>query len=317
MNKIISYGWGVDLPIGKFVHKLHTTILVSVQKKYQTPVLVDTTWLGDENINEVYTKIKQINPDVIILCSLIDATFIYDNDFKQFDTKVISVGNFNNNNRIDFWSLVLFNRYIEQDTTLSDITYPFLCYNNKPHPHRMQLRLEFEKLDLIGKGAISFGGDNPVLSPENYDNIAYEESGAGDSLLNDTMTLGDTHIWNTSFINIITETEFNPVGRMFYSEKTWKPIIGMRPFLHYTSDNVNKELRSFGFKTFENVFSDICDLDLNKHSSVALFCDILSKQSKEYIKQKYISLIPTLKHNYEHFFKFAKQQNDKLSNIHC
>ena len=316
MNKIISYGWGTDLPIGLFVHTIHEKILENISAKFKNVLLVDTTWLGTDNIKSVYSQIEKNDVDVIVLCSFVDATFITEDDFAQYNIKIISIGNFNKNNRVDFWSMIIERTNRNQNTTLQTVEYPFICYNNKPHLHRVQLRNAFEKLDLIGKGAISFGGDNPIPSPEDKDKIAFEESGAGNSLLNDTTTLGDIDIWNVSFINIVTETEYNPVERCFYSEKTWKPIIGMRPFLHYTSDNVNKELNEFGFQTFEKCFTDICDLDLTAYKNIALFCKILTEQNSLYFNKKYKELEPKLKHNYTNFFKFVSNQHERIANIY-
>ena len=316
MNNLISYGWGTDLPIGSFVNNIHMRILSNAEKFFNKVVLIDTTWLGEENINQVYNQINEISPTIIIICSFIDATFITEQNFKQFDIPVVSIGNFNNQNRIDFWSIMLEHKFNVCDTTLNCVKYPFICYNNKPHPHRVKLYKEFKELNLLNQGAISFGGKNPVLSPENRNNIAYEESGAGNSIINDTMTLGDLTIWNSSFVNIITETEFNPSERHFYSEKTWKPIIGMRPFLHYVNDHTNKNLSELGVKTFENEFSDICDLDLSKHNNIATFCKILVKQNNTYYLKKYNKLWPLINHNYKHFFKFVKKQNAKINNIY-
>lgn len=316
MNNVISYGWANDLPIGRFVENIHNTILATVSETFKNPMLVDTTWLGSDNISLVYELIQTNKPDVIVLCSLVDATFVTEDEFKQFGTKIISVGNFNKGNRIDFWSMVLNDRHIKQDTTLTDVKYPFLCYNNKPHPHRVQLRNEFTQLGVLDKGAVSFGGQDPVLSPEDPNKIAYEEDGGGNSTLNDTMTFGDIDVWNSSFINIITETEFNSVERCFYSEKTWKPMIGMRPFLHYASNNVNAELNEFGFETFENCFTDICDLDLSTYKNIAVFCKILADQDPLYFIKKYNELKPKLEHNYTNFFKFADAQYKKITNIH-
>lgn len=315
MNKIISYGWDPELPIGKIVNNIHNEIINTVSKTYKNTVLIDTTWIGDANINKIYKQLYDIEIDAIVLCSLVDATFVTVNDFKQFDVEILSVGNFNEGNRIDFWSIALSERFVYKDSNLSSrIRYPFISYNNKPHLHRIQFMNELIDLDLIDVGAVSFHGDS-IHSPEDYNKVSFEESGGGDTIINDTMSLGDMSIWNSSFINIVTETEFDPVTRCFYSEKTWKPIVGMRPFLHYASDNVNKELNEFGFKTFEKCFSDICNLDLSTFENIALFCKILSEQGQEYLSNKYKELLPMIKHNKKHFYDFVKKQNKNVSNI--
>jgi hypothetical protein len=315
MNNIISYGWGSNLAIGKFAENFNSRILNNVKANYRSALVVDTTWLGSENIHLVHDNINDNNYDIIILSSTVDATFIYKDDFSMFDTEIIEVGNFPGKNSISFWSCVVSEQFKLQNTNPTKFNYPFICYNNKPHDHRIALHGELARHGLLSKGAVSFNG-SMLTSPEDPNNIDFEESGAGESLLNDTLSLGDINIWNQSFINIITETEFNPVSRCFYSEKTWKPIIGLRPFLHYSSDDVNAHLSELGFKTFELEFTDICDLDLSDSSNIALFCSVLSKQSKAYFHDKYSKLLPMLNHNARHFIKFTQVQNGKIANIY-
>ena len=108
MNNLISYGWGTDLPIGSFVNNIHMRILSNAEKFFNKVVLIDTTWLGEENINQVYNQINEISPTIIIICSFIDATFITEQNFKQFDIPVVSIGNFNNQ-KDNFMVLDLFN----------------------------------------------------------------------------------------------------------------------------------------------------------------------------------------------------------------
>jgi hypothetical protein len=316
MTNIISYGWGSELAIGKIVDSLYKTVLTEASKTFKNPVIVDTTWIGSNNLSNVIGRITVINPDIIILCSFVDATDVTALDFAHLGINTVSIGNFNEGNRVDFWSIVLNERYSYKDTTPTNIKYPFMSYNSKPHSHRIALRNEFGHLHLINKGAVSFGGEFPILSPEDRIQIAYEESGGGDSVLNDTMTLGDINIWNTSLVNIITETEYNPIDRCFYSEKTWKPMLGKRPFLHYTEVSVNDELNRWGFETFEHSFTDICDLDLTISSNIALFCNTLVQQPNSYFLHKYTELLPKINHNHDYFFKFANKQHENLTNIH-
>lgn len=317
-TKIVSYGWGIDLPIGKREYEIHQLIVKNIARHYPQKriLLLNTTWVNDDLLCEIKDIILDFHTDVLVLCSFVDATVVTENDFNGLDCKVISVGNFSNH-RIDFWSMMWY-ELSNNITALhpTNTKYPFLTYNAKPHPHRIQFRKELEALSIIDKGAISFGGNNPIKSPETKI-PDFEESGAGNSIINDTMTLGDIDVWNSSFINIVTETEFNPVERCFYSEKTWKPIVGLRPFLHYSSDNVNDELSSWGFETFENEFTDICDLDLTTYKNVAKFCSTLVEQPTQYFTHKYNKLLPKIDHNKRYFNIFAKQQYKIMNENIC
>jgi hypothetical protein len=299
---------------------LHLLIVNDLKLKYpkKNILLLNTTWLGDENIIRAKAEIIQYNTDILVLCSFVDAPFVNEDDFGDLDCKIICVGNYSEY-RIDFWSMA----WSEQSqhikaAQLTNAKYPFLTYNAKPHPHRIQFHKELETLGIMGNGAISFGGNKPIKSPEATP-PDFEESGGGNAnaTLNDTMTLGDLDVWNRSFINIVTETEFNPVERCFYSEKTWKPIVGLRPFLHYSSGNVNDELTKWGFETFENEFTDICDLDLTTYKNIANFCNVLVLQPSSYFVYKYNNLLPKIKHNKHHFGVFVNQQYKILNENIC
>jgi hypothetical protein len=47
----------------------------------------------------------------------------------------------------------------------------------------------------------------------------------------DIHSLGNLDIWQQHFLNVVGETEFMHWDNMFISEKTWKPILGLRPFV--------------------------------------------------------------------------------------
>ena len=319
----INHGWPLKWTIatreqeiqGKFVKKIQ-------QRNPKKRILfVNSTWLGDATPPEVWNdSINQFNPDIIIISSLVDhCSPTFYRSTKMFNAnELMYFGNFSGEYKIDFWSIIWKERHIPQlvDTNPTTFKYPFLCYNGKAHDHRRKICNELDQLGLINIGAVSFvEGNPPIYSPENSENRAVEESGGEYVQINDTMSLGDIDIWNTSFINIVTETVPNPVTMSFYSEKTWKPIWGMRPFLHYAEDAVNNDLQDLGFETFEQSFSDICDLDLNQNDNVALFCKVLSTQSNKYLVDKYQQLLPTLNHNRNRFNEFVKEEYNKIENF--
>jgi hypothetical protein len=74
---------------------------------------------------------------------------------------------------------------------------------------------------------------------------------------NDIWSLGNPEIWQECFLNVVSETTqpFDPgTENVFLSEKSVKPFIGMRPFLHYGSPRMSELLRDRGFETFEEDF---------------------------------------------------------------
>lgn len=71
-------------------------------------------------------------------------------------------------------------------------------------------------------------------------------------------------IYNQTAYSIIAETNFNN-HYSFYTEKTVKPILAQRLFLVFAGKHYLKNLRSFGFRTFDGIIDESYDTvdDLN------------------------------------------------------
>ena len=94
-------------------------------------------------------------------------------------------------------------------------------------------------------------------------------------IANDTMTLGNINLWNSHFVTIVNETQhISKLGYPFLSEKMWKPIIGMRPFLCLGDHGTIKLLQDAGFYTFNDMF-DLAKKDLGVKFDVRKFHDLV------------------------------------------
>jgi hypothetical protein len=126
---------------------------------------------------------------------------------------------------------------------------------------------------------------------------------------NDTMTLGDINLWCSHLLTIVTETQHVPnIGFPFFSEKIWKPMIGMRPFLLIGDAGSIRYLQEQGFHTFNKEF-DI-------HNDDASIDDVVGavKNFTGDTANLYNSLLPKLRHNKKRFYEFALEQK-KLFNL--
>jgi hypothetical protein len=192
---------------------------------------------------------------------------------------------------IPFWLL-----YVDRFFNVEDIDslqpkefeYTFLCYQRKPSIPREKLYNQLKDLN----GLITYGGDK------------YEE------VPNDISTLGDQGVWNKSLLNIISETEYDSSYKVFLSEKTFKPIIGHRPFLIYGDTRINKYLRKLGFRTFEKYF----EYNANNHEDQAtqLYSIINNINDPQRV---YSDLIGDISHNYNHFSFAAKEAYKKIEKL--
>ena len=127
---------------------------------------------------------------------------------------------------------------------------------------------------------------------------------------NDTMTLGSLDIWNSHLLTIITETQHLPkVGFPFFSEKIWKPMIGMRPFLCLGDQGSIQYLKNNGFYTFNKLFGiNNDDITIN---------DIVNaiKKFNGNSAEIYDSILDQLEHNKKRFYEFAEEQKKIIPGV--
>jgi hypothetical protein len=70
------------------------------------------------------------------------------------------------------------------------------------------------------------------------------------------------HLYDTSLINIVTETYFfNKI--IHITEKTYKPIAFMQPFILVAAAGSLQHLKDMGFKTFGNFWDESYDQELD------------------------------------------------------
>jgi hypothetical protein len=238
------------------------------------------------------------------------------------DSDIVCIGQMDSNKiRLDYpfvyWSVFTadhFKRYTEEETAPQSFDNLFLCYNRKPHWHRTLLYEQFKKHQLLKKGIFTLGNTDPnkiKLVNADFKTLPSADKNMHGELgiPNDTMTLGDINLWCSHLLTIVTETQHVPnIGFPFFSEKIWKPMIGMRPFLLIGDAGSIRYLQEQGFHTFNKEF-DI-------HNDDASIDDVVGavKNFTGDTANLYNSLLPKLRHNKKRFYEFALEQK-KLFNL--
>ena len=210
------------------------------QLQVDSVMLINPTWLLDRDLAQ---EIRNTNPDFIICHEFVDPVIprikkiIQDSGISH-----LFVGNCDHY-RIDFWSIVCdlnFKAYNNNELQLRQDAKKFMCLNRKPHAHRRVLMQYLEQ--VRDQGYFTTG--------VNYDLI---DADIGDyPIPNDLFTLGDIATWQDSYLNIVTETTFYNED-FFISEKTWKPVIGLRPYFVYGQPRLLEYLQTQGFDTFNDI----------------------------------------------------------------
>ena len=137
--------------------------------------------------------------------------------------------------------------------------------------------------------------------------------------INDYLT--DYSFFKKSFVYIITETVAE-YPYPYFSEKTWKAFIYKMPFMIVGSKNSLTQLRSFGFKTFNDFWDesyDTLDFASDRIDMVVKNLKILSELSHNEIDIIYKKMLPIIEYNQNHLKTFYQNQlndiNKELENL--
>ena len=109
---------------------------------------------------------------------------------------------------------------------------------------------------------------------------------------------------NDAFWHVVTETVFY-YDKLHLTEKIFKPIVSKQPFMLLAAPGNLAYLKSYGFKTFDNVIDEtydtIQDNDLRTEAVVDQlhwYCNLTPGEKTDIIQQ----LEPIIEHNFNHFY---------------
>ena len=173
----------------------------------------------------------------------------------------------------------------------------FLCWNRNMHTHRIWMYLTLFKRNLLDKFYISFPSSNQIIQDSfvtiangcltnnslnqgnklkhllNIDEQDVMDAGGTLPKVLDSFNLNDfdsinnssgvEEFYANSLVHVIPETEF--FGDFIHvTEKTWKAINFLQPFIVLATPGHLAYLRSIGFKTFGNFWDESYD-DIEDH----------------------------------------------------
>ena len=131
----------------------------------------------------------------------------------------------------------------------------------------------------------------------------------------DISSIGRLEYWQNHFLTVVSETDFEDHLWTFITEKTWKPIIGLRPFVINGQSLIYRYLNDNGFKTFNKYWSHIdletCNID-NIHENI---CEVIKFLYTQDMEKMYLDMLPDLRYNKLRFNEFAIEQRYKMENL--
>lgn len=219
----------------------------------------------------------------------------------------------------------------ESDLDLNKIRpYKFLC-NNKTmtKEHRSIMAYFAIKYDLLKNGLFSFiqkiSKENLtsqisklIKNPnkeyiEKIESILPYELDTQHLSTNEKTNFGATNNmkswYSETYINLVTETFF---GRnVFLSEKIFKPLSNLQPFIVLGDYRTLAELKRLGFKTFEPFIDESYDLEIDpkiRIEKIEKEIEKLQNKSIEEIHNWYYSIKDILIYNQQHLYSFEKYE---------
>ncbi len=107
-----------------------------------------------------------------------------------------------------------------------------------------------------------------------------------------------------SLAYLVTETV--ATGRRHHlTEKTFKPICLGMPFVLVSTAGSLKYLRSYGFKTFDSIWDESYDLEMDDDRRLIKIADLLKYLDTLSVFEKqnlFNQALPIIQHNYDHFY---------------
>lgn len=243
-------------------------------------LVVDATWIHFQkpfdDLQQIYLENPKIDNFFLIgtadIIQPLGINYPSNPDLKLFQIGSISDDYFQPY-RLEWgiWSSVkLFQNYTDQDIRLlySPNIKPYICYQNKPHEHRQLLTYKLQQENLLDKGIVTlnknedqdfiYPGLTRLSVPEFISRNYYLDSKS--ELTNPIdqkqipYSLGELSYWQNSFLNVVSETFPNDGGTPFISEKTVKPILGLRPFIINGNYRIERTLFQRGINCHEFLY---------------------------------------------------------------
>jgi len=314
-------GWGNNFKTKQFEQELLQPFLSILSNSEKTAVVINSTWYTDDYHQEILVYLHKHPVDYIVLISMLDFAIPRAGRYQELSAKVIEIGYYAGSGELDYWALFL-DRYFFPPHSIDLcgidlIDRPFICLNRKPHDHRIRLYEQLRQRGLHTRGIVSMGGTTGTAVQSADTDIAVLELAPNSDnnqygIPNDIASLGNIENWCRCFLNVVTETVYNINECHFVSEKIYKPMLGMRPFLIYADDGGEQWLTDRGFVNYLDDFTDISDLDLRQSDNLVPFLEVLSAQPTQYWQKKLVDLHQKIVYNKEHFYRYVDEQKFKM-----
>lgn len=309
------------------------SVIIDRERKYideiinacrSTDLFVNSIWFENDNqLKELLDK----KPKRAIIYSGMDW---HDNGFRRSVheeiaknvEEIIYVGNRDGDGYFSFWVFFVEDfksNFYKEDKQPQTFDKLYMCLNRKRHQHRVKLVDTLKKENIIVDGYVTLGGDPdnniPPLTLSNDYKTTIGDNAAGDrreGIPNDITSTGKNEYWDTHLINIVTETTTS--SETFISEKTWKPILGLKPFMILGDYKIYEYLKDYGIDTFDDIFGTGYKTHNENEKINWIVSNLKTYRGTDY-SLLYNKLLPRLVKNRDMFEEVVKINQLRFNNI--
>ena len=275
-------------------------------------LVVATTFQNIEHIRDVAYSYLDENPShQIKICHFYDPW-----NKSNFEELADSRSNIEliDATKLNYWMHAVdkfFVDYTDEEIKPTTFEYDFLCYQRKPYPARKERYNALKDLNgIVTLGGITYDFNEGVGKGTHEIMLGEEDA----TIPNDMYSLGNLDIWRKSFLVITAET--CGTSAPWCSEKTFKPILGKRPFIICDNGWAPAYLKSKGFEIFDDEFGieyvSECEM-YGDNPTPEVLVEVVENLKGENLEAYYKELEPKLEHNYHQFKKLVAEQKQRLT----
>ena len=297
---------------------------------------------GDFKVLFYYTEGDNPNPEIYNSLDRMQQKHGYDKDNIRF-----AIGNYKLKNEHPFiyfpdmelyyrYLQVIENKFVKKQNIHKPRDKKFTCLIRADKIWRKIFASYLYQLDLLQHGYFSYtnykydtsvSGVNDIDSWLNYDETLYENIASFSLRLpyrcddlsdseHNNHKLVNHNFYTNSYFNFVVETLFSN-DTIVLSEKTFKPILNLQPFVLIGNPGSLQLLRDLGYRTFEEVIKQDYDKVIDhkdRMSSVLKVCYDLCKLSHQHHLRIQDIIKDIVAYNQRHFLKPKVDRINKFLN---
>lgn len=335
--KFIGTGFPISHDYGIEERECWAIISDQIEKKFpdQKNLLISLTWFGPQFNFDGWNDLVDLKNqgeqfDNVFFLATVDPPYLNVTELQEVKNLanalcVYYLGNFDGPHQFNFFAPIIaekFVRYPDEELLLQNLKYLYVNYNRKPKIHRVNFVQKLKNENLFHDGIVTLGKERESdlyisigEKHEDYLELGNKPDVWGFGIPQDYYSLHNMDIWKHTFLYINAATEFDPINDLFCQQDTFKPMIGLRPFVINGVQKTYRWLRLNGFKTFNHYWPHIDIEHGDVHGTLIDLLKHLKTISNAEILSMYNDMLPELRHNKERFFEFAAEQKNKIDNL--